>query len=62
MFTLLNDLRNYKPTNPDKIRERKEILTNVGMMYNSRNNVIEAFQERIFPFKDEFQKKRVRCS
>ena len=43
MFTLLNDLRNYKPTNPDQIRERKEILTNVGMMYNSRNNVIEAF-------------------
>ena len=43
MFTLLNDLRNYKPTNPDKIRERKEILTNAGMMYNSRNNVIEAF-------------------
>ena len=25
------------------------------------NNVIDAFEDGIFPFKDEFQKKRVRC-
>ena len=52
MFTLLNDLRNYKPTNPDKIRERKETLTNAEMLYNRRNNIIEAFQDGLFSFKD----------
>ena len=31
------------------------------MLYNSMNNVIDAFEDGIFPFKDEFQKKRVRC-
>ena len=40
MFTSLNDLRNYKPTNLDKIRERKETSTNAEMLYNSRNKVI----------------------
>ena len=35
MFTLLNYLRNYKSTNPDKTRERKETLTNAEMLYNS---------------------------
>ena len=43
MFTLLNKLRNYKPTNLDKRRERKETLNNAEMLYNSRNNVIKAF-------------------
>ena len=27
------------------------------MLYNSMNNVIDAFGDGIFPFKDEFQKK-----
>ena len=52
MFTFLNELRNYKPTNPDKIRERKETLTNAEMLYNRRNNIIEAFQDGLFSFKD----------
>ena len=52
MFTLLNDLRNYKPTNPDKVKERKETLTNAEMLYNRRNNIIEAFQDGLFSFKD----------
>ena len=56
MFTLLNKLRNYKPTNLDKRRERKETLTNAEMLYNSRNNVIKAFEDNFFSFKDGFQK------
>ena len=27
------------------------------MLYNSMNNVTDAFEDGIFPFKDEFQKK-----
>ena len=61
MFTLRNDLKNYKPTNPDKITERKEILNNAKMLYNSRNNVIKAFEDKIFPFKHDFKKKS-RCA
>ena len=53
---LLKDLRNYKPTSGDKIRERKETLTNAEMLYNSRNNIITAFEDGVFPFKDEPQK------
>ena len=56
LFTLLNDLWNYKATNPAKIRDRKETLTNAEMLYNSRNNVIKAFRDKFFPFKDGFQK------
>ena len=54
-FIFLNDLRNYKPTNPDEIRERKETLTKAKMLHNSRNRVIKAF-DKVFPFKDGFQK------
>ena len=54
---LLKDLRNYKPTSADKIRERKETLTNAEMLYNSRNN-IKAFEDGVFPFKDEPQKEK----
>ena len=61
IFTLRNDLRNYKPTNPDKITERKEILNNAKMLYNSRNNVIKAFEDKIFPFKHGFQKEEQMC-
>ena len=56
MFTLLNKLRNYKPTNLDKRRERKETLIYAEMLYNSRNNVIKAFEDNFFSFKDGFQK------
>ena len=55
---LLKDLRNYKPTSADKIRERKETLTNAEMLYNSRNNIIKAFEDGVFPFKDEPQKEK----
>ena len=56
MFTLLNKLRNYKPTNLDKRREGKETLNNAEMLYNSSNNVIKAFEDNFFSFKDGFQK------
>ena len=58
MFTLLNKLRNYKPTNLDKRRERKETLNNAEMLYNSRNNVIKAF---FFHLKMDFKKKSQMC-
>ena len=61
MFTLLNKLRNYKPTNLDKRKERKETLTNAEMLYNSRNNVIKAFEDNFFHLKMDFKKKSQMC-
>ena len=61
MVSLLNELRNYKPTNPDKIAAKKIILINAKKLYNNRNNVIKAFENRVFPFKDGFQKKSQLC-
>ena len=57
MVSLLNELRNYKPTNPNKITAKKITLINAKKLYNNRNNVIKAFENRVFPFKDGFQKK-----
>ena len=57
MVSLLNELRNHKPTNPDKIAAKKIILINAKKLYNNRNNAIKAFENRVFPFKDGFQKK-----
>ena len=58
MFTSLNDLRNYKPTNLDKIKERKETSTNAEMLHNSRNKVIKTFEDKVFHLKINFQKKK----
>ena len=43
MLKQLKDLEGYNPKNLDKINSRGD-------------NVIEAFQNGVFPFKDEFQK------
>ena len=56
MFTLLNDLK-LQTNKCRKITERKETFNNAEMLYNSMNNVTDAFEDGIFPFKDEFQKK-----
>ena len=50
----LEDLEKYDPKNPDKINSRKETLINVKKFYNNKNNVIKAFEDRVFLFKDGF--------
>ena len=57
MFKQLKDLEKYNPKNPDKISSRKETLINAEKLYNNRNNVIKAFENGVFPFKDGFRKK-----
>ena len=54
MLKQLKDLEKYDPKYPDKINSRKETLINVKKLYNNRNNVIKAFENRVFPFKDRF--------
>ena len=59
MFILLNDSKENNPTNTKKIKSEKETLINAEKLYNNRDNVIKAFENGVFPFKNGFQKKRV---
>ena len=57
MLKQLKDLEKYDPKNPDKIKSRKETLINAWELYNNRDNIIEALENGVFPFKDGFRKK-----
>ena len=54
MFSLLNDSKENNPTNTKKIKPEKETLINAKKLYNNRDNVIKAFENGVFPFKDGF--------
>ena len=57
MLKQLKDLEKYDPKHTDKLNSRKEILVNAEELYNKRNNVIEAFENGIFPLKYGLRKK-----
>ena len=52
---LSNKLRNYSPTNPKKIKNKKETLIAAEKLLNNRQEVIDAFKTGIFPYIDGFQ-------
>ena len=58
-FKQLEDLKKFDPNNPDNIREKEETLINTEKVYNNRNNVNNAFENEVFPFKDGLKKKTV---
>ena len=57
MFKLLNDLKENNLKNLDKIKSKEETIINAEKLYKNRNNVIKAFEDRVFPFNDGFKKK-----
>ena len=57
MLKKLKDLEEYDPKYLDKINSQRETLISAEKIYNNRDNVIKAFENGIFPFKVEFQKK-----
>ena len=57
MLKPLTALEKYDPKNPDKIKSRKETLITAEELYNNRDNVIEAFENWVFPFKYGFYQK-----
>ena len=57
MLKQLKDLEKYDPKNRDKMNSRKETLINAEELDNNKDNVIEAFENIVFPFKDGFRKK-----
>ena len=54
MLAKLDDFKGYSPKKPEVIEVKKEILTDAEMFFDYRNKVIEAFEDRIFLFKDRF--------
>ena len=57
MFRLLNNFKKYESKRLKKIKSKEEALTKAEKLYNNRDNVIKAFENRVFSFKDGFQKK-----
>ena len=55
MLTQLNDLKEYDPTNTNKMNSIKETI-NSEKLYKNRGIVIKAFENGVFPFKNGFQK------
>ena len=58
MFELLNDLEDYNPTNPDKIKSTEETLNDAEKLFKNRISVIKAFENGVFPFNYGFQKEK----
>ena len=59
MFILLNDSKEYnrnKQRNTNKIKSKTEALINAEKFCNNRDNVVKAFKNEVFPFKEGFQK------
>ena len=54
IFKQLKDLEQCDLKNLDKINSRKEILINAEKLYNKKNNVVKAFENAVFLFKDGF--------
>ena len=48
---LINELKNYGPTNPKKVKSRQEVLGNANRPYAIRNDIINGFKNKIFTTK-----------
>ena len=48
----LNALENYRPRNPDYVKERKQLLNNAKEFYDGREMIINAFKDKIFILKN----------
>ena len=57
MLAKINNLEKYNPTNQDKINSKKEVLLIAKVLHNSRNKVINAFENGIFPYNYSIQNK-----
>lgn len=57
MLAKINNLEKYNPTNQDKINSKKEVLLIAKVLHNSRNKVINTFENGIFPYNYSIQNK-----
>ena len=59
MEKLLMSLEKYDPSNDYK-KKRKEVLENAEDLLETRNKIIRAFEDGIFPFTKDVQKKETK--
>ena len=55
---LLNKLKNYNPTSLKKINAKEETLSAAEKFLNNEQELINAFQTGIFPYRDGFETKK----
>ena len=49
---LINKLNNeYNPRNPEKVKEKKEVLESARKLQGARNDIIDLFKKGIFPYR-----------
>ena len=60
MERLLMSLKKYDPSNDYKIKTRKEVLKNAEDLLKTRNKIIRAFEDNIFPFAKDVQKRKTK--
>ena len=58
MQKLLVSLEKYDPSNDYRKGTRKEALKNADDLFDTRNKIISAFEDGIFPLAKDVQKKR----
>ena len=59
MFAKLDGFEECNPRKPGTVEEKKEVLINAYKFYNTRNELIKAFEDGVFPLKDGFQEKEL---
>ena len=60
MEKFLMSLKKYDPSNSYKIKTRKEILKNPEDLFETRNKIINAFRDGIFPLAKYVQKEQTK--
>ena len=56
---MLDGFEECNPSKPGTVEEKKEVLINAYKFYNTRNELIKAFEDGVFPLKDGFQEKEL---
>ena len=55
MLAQLDDFEEYSPRKPETVEEKIQLLVSAYRLYNTRNEVIKAFEDGVFLLKDGFQ-------
>ena len=59
MLAKLDDFEEYSPRKPETVEEKIQLLVSAYRLYNTRNEVIKAFEDGVFLLKDGFQEKEL---
>ena len=60
MEKLLMSLKKYDPSNTYKIKTGKDVLKSAEDLFETRNKIINAFRDGIFPFAKNLQKEQTK--